>query len=171
MRKLSLTTISLLLAAIVQAETLHDWISAQETRVTSELTRRLSVATAWETNSVTSTNIVEKPAQLIQAELIHESLLNRIGGSCTNTYEVNATLASQYAIASLQATNAVGMALVPLISDSYTQLKAMGSKFDPWIAVYTNIATTVTVTPTRYRWQDYGLDHAPNGSEIEEASR
>jgi hypothetical protein len=115
----------------------------------------LGEAVAYATNSVTTTNVTVKPVELLQAEQVHEGLLNKVGGSCTNTYEVNMAICRAFALKAVAENNAVGIALVPLISDSYAQLKAAGSNFDPWAGSYTNIVTETTYAPTRHRWQDY----------------
>ena len=126
----------------------------------------LNAPVEWTTNTVTSTNIVERDARLVALERSLLGILrvygvtNIVPGSMETAMQQMNAAAQTNSVAVLHGVNAVAIR---------QQIEAMGASIYDCTgeAVRTNVSETVQVTPTAWRWQQFGFTAAPTVADLE----
>jgi hypothetical protein len=126
----------------------------------------LNEPVAWTTNTVTSTNIVERDARLVALErsllgiLRTYGVTNIVSGSLETAMQQMNAAAQTNSVAVMHGVNAVALR---------QQIEAMGASIYDCTgeAVRTNVSESVQVTPTAWRWQQYGFTAAPTVADLE----
>jgi len=128
--------------------------------------RWLNQPVAWATNTVTSTNIVERDARLVALErpllgiLRTYGVTNIVPGSMEAAMQRLNAAAQTNSVAVLHGVNAVAIR---------QQIEAMGASIYDCTgeAVRTNVSESLDITETAWRWQQYGFTAAPTVTDLE----
>ena len=158
--------ILLAIATAVYATSLRDWIAGQSDKTTAALCTKLATVTA-------TTNNVQVAIFTNGDHAAYNAWQDGCGASWRYDWNTGnpdvgiVTLNSQYIDVPNPPTNGVMSGLLQDRSAMIHQ-RAIGQCPQDFTIITNTVTTTV---PTSWTWRDIGLDHLPNGGEVEAAQK